>query len=193
MPELTAQHDGIRLCYQRIGDAGAPLLLISGLAADMHYWNDDFCAALVNNGFHVARFDNRDAGRSTRLDGLGAPSRRAARRDPATAPYQLEDMAADAIAVLDALGWASAHIAGHSIGAIIAQRLAIDCPSRAVTHLHQHDTAPRRRPVEREDDVGPVVGCARRVDPKAAARAGRGRRTAGAPAPRDRLARVSAR
>lgn len=130
MPELTAHHNGIRLCYEHTGGAGDPLLLVAGLAADKHYWHDDFCAALVAKGFHVARFDNRDSGQSTHLDGVSAPSRRAARRNRARAPYSLEDMAEDAIAVLDALGWASAHIVGHSMGAMIAQRLAIGWPTR---------------------------------------------------------------
>lgn len=130
MPELTAHHNGIRLCYERIGPGGVPLLLVAGLAADMHYWHDDFCDALVRRGFHVARFDNRDSGRSSHLDGIRAPSRRAARRDPRTAPYRLEDMAADTATVLDALGWASAHVVGHSLGAMIAQTLAVDHPAR---------------------------------------------------------------
>lgn len=130
MRELTAHRDGIRLCYEHIGDAGDPLLLIAGLAADKHYWPDEFCIALVQSRFHVVRFDNRDSGRSTHLDGLGAPSRRAARRDPGKAPYSLEDMAEDAVAVLDELGWASAHIVGHSMGAMIAQTLAINDPTR---------------------------------------------------------------
>lgn len=130
MQELFAHHNGIRLCYERIGSAGDPLLLITGLAADKHYWHDDFCAALVENGFHIARFDNRDSGRSTHLAGARAPSRRTARRDPGAAPYGLEDMAGDAVAVLDALGWASAHIVGHSLGAMVAQTLAIGDPTR---------------------------------------------------------------
>ncbi|MDI3314284.1 MAG: alpha/beta hydrolase [Mycobacterium sp.] len=130
MPELIAHHNGIRLCYEHTGGAGDPLLLIAGLAADKHYWPDGFCDALVHKGFQVARFDNRDSGRSTHLDHLRAPSRRAARRDPAAAPYSLEDMAGDAIAVLDALGWDAVHLVGHSMGAMIAQRLAIGYPAR---------------------------------------------------------------
>jgi pimeloyl-ACP methyl ester carboxylesterase len=129
--ELFVRRNGIHLCYERIGGgAEDPLLLITGLAADMHYWHDDFCAALVDNGFHVARFDNRDSGRSTHLDGSRAPSRRKARRDPGAVPYGLEDMAEDAVAVLDALGWVSAHIVGHSMGAMIAQTLAVGHPAR---------------------------------------------------------------
>lgn len=130
MQELFAHHNGIRICYERIGSAGDLLLLMTGLAADKHYWHDDFCAALVDNGFHVARFDNRDSGRSTHLNGTRAPSRRTARRDPGTAPYRLEDMAEDTVAVLDALGWTSAHIVGHSMGAMIAQTLAVGYPTR---------------------------------------------------------------
>ncbi|MBS4726922.1 alpha/beta hydrolase [Mycobacterium sp. SM1] len=127
---MTAQHDDIRLCCERTGGAGDPLLLITGLAADKHYWHDDFCAALTQNGFQVARFDNRDSGQSTHLDRIRAPSRRAARRDPAAVPYSLADMAEDTIAVLDTLGWEAAHLVGHSMGAMIAQRLAIDYPTR---------------------------------------------------------------
>jgi pimeloyl-ACP methyl ester carboxylesterase len=55
-----------------------PLLLVMGIGADMLYWHDDFCNALVRNGFQVARFDNRDSGQSTHLDWTGAPSRRQA-------------------------------------------------------------------------------------------------------------------
>lgn len=130
MRELTTHHNGIRLCYEHTGGAGDPLLLITGLGADKHFWPDDFCTALVVKGFHVARFDNRDSGWSSHLDGFSAPSRRAARRDPATAPYSLEDMAKDVVAVLDALGWVSAHLVGHSMGAMIAQRVAIGYPAR---------------------------------------------------------------
>lgn len=130
MQELFVQRNGIRLCYERIGSAGDPLLLMAGLAADKHYWHDDFCAALVDKGFHIARFDNRDSGRSTHLDGSKAPSRRTARRNPGTAPYGIEDMAGDAVAVLDALGWGCAHIVGHSLGAMVAQTLAIRMPTR---------------------------------------------------------------
>jgi pimeloyl-ACP methyl ester carboxylesterase len=122
---FTAHHDGIDLAYQRFGSRGDPLLLIMGIGAEMLYWHDDFCNALVERGFRTARFDNRDAGESTHLDWAGTPSWRRARRHPETAPYRLEDMGDDAAAVLDALGWPSAHIVGHSMGGLIAQMLAI--------------------------------------------------------------------
>ena len=74
----------------------------------------------------VVRFDNRDSGESTHLHWAGTPNTRQARRHPETAPYRLEDMADDAVAVLDALGWDSAHVVGHSMGSMIAQTLAIN-------------------------------------------------------------------
>jgi pimeloyl-ACP methyl ester carboxylesterase len=97
-----------------------------GIGADMLYWHDDFCAALVNRGFEVVRFDNRDSGESTHLDWAGTPNTRKVRRHPQTAPYRLEEMADDAVAVLDALAWNSAHVVGHSMGSMIAQTLAIN-------------------------------------------------------------------
>jgi pimeloyl-ACP methyl ester carboxylesterase len=101
-----------------------------GIGAEMLYWHDDFCTALVQQGFQLARFDNRDSGESTRLNWAGTPNCRRVRRAPETAPYRLEDMADDASAVLDALGWPSAHIVGHSMGGMIAQALAIRHPDR---------------------------------------------------------------
>jgi pimeloyl-ACP methyl ester carboxylesterase len=130
METLTAHHNEVDLAYQRFGSDGDPLLLIMGIGADMLYWHHGFCDALVRNGFHVARFDNRDSGQSTHLDRAGTPDRRRVRRHPETAPYRLEDMADDAVAVLDGLGWRSAHIVGHSMGGMIAQTVAIRRPSR---------------------------------------------------------------
>jgi pimeloyl-ACP methyl ester carboxylesterase len=130
MQTLTTHHDGIEIAYQRFDSAGDPLLLIMGIGADMLYWHDDFCTALVRNGFQVVRFDNRDSGESTHLDSAGTPDRRRVRRQPDAAPYRLEDMADDAAAVLDALDWRSAHIVGHSLGGMIAQTLAIRHPER---------------------------------------------------------------
>jgi pimeloyl-ACP methyl ester carboxylesterase len=124
MRTLTADNHGIEIAYQRFESTHDPLLLIMGIGADMLYWHDEFCAALVNRGFDVVRFDNRDTGKSTHLDWAGSPNTRTVRRHPETAPYRLEEMADDAVAVLDALGWNSAHIVGHSMGSMIAQTLA---------------------------------------------------------------------
>jgi pimeloyl-ACP methyl ester carboxylesterase len=99
----------IEIAYETFGSPeGRPLLLIQGGMAPMSGWPDDFCAALVERGFHVARFDNRDAGQSSR----------------ATTRYTLAEMARDGTAVIDALGWAGAHLVGVSLGGMVAQVMA---------------------------------------------------------------------
>lgn len=100
-----------------------------GLGMQMPFWHDDLCAAFADAGFAVARFDNRDVGASTHLS--GTPSLPAVMTVPqAVARYRIADMAADAVAVLDALGWRSAHVLGTSMGGMIAQALAIEHPAR---------------------------------------------------------------
>src|SRR5437016_13849254 len=123
MPRAKA--DGVELEYDSFGDpADPPLLLIMGLGTQMTGWAPEFCELLAARGFHVTRFDNRDTGLSTQLDELPAPDLMAIiGGDPATAPYLLEDMARDAVAVLDALGLQRAHIVGASMGGMIAQEL----------------------------------------------------------------------
>ena len=128
MPQIEA--NGIKLEYETHGDRGAPpVLLIMGLGAQLTRWPEPFYRALVDAGLFVIRFDNRDIGLSTRLDHAGAPALasaalRAALGRHVDAPYQLADMAADAIGLLDALGIRTAHIVGASMGGMIAQILA---------------------------------------------------------------------
>jgi pimeloyl-ACP methyl ester carboxylesterase len=125
---LTTRSADLEIAYERLGDpAGEPLLLIMGVGAQMVGWPDGFCAELGARGFSVVRFDNRDVGLSTHLP--DQPRQR--RRRPA--PYSLSDMAADAVAVLDALGWSAAHVVGASMGGMIAQTLAIEHPDRVLS------------------------------------------------------------
>jgi pimeloyl-ACP methyl ester carboxylesterase len=132
----VAKANGIELCYDSFGDAQAPpLVLIMGLAAQMIAWDDAFCAALADRGFWVVRFDNRDIGLSTRLENLGVPNvpqllQAHFAGQPVSAPYTLSDMAGDVVGLLDALGIASAHVVGASMGGAIAQTLAIEHPQR---------------------------------------------------------------
>src|SRR5215203_2634745 len=73
--ERLAPANGIELCYQEMGDSdGEPLLLVMGLATQMIAWSDEFCALLAERGFRVVRFDNRDIGRSSRIEAKGAPN-----------------------------------------------------------------------------------------------------------------------
>ncbi len=130
----TARNAAVVLAYETFGPPGGePLLLISGTGAQMLIWPGDFCAALAGRGFRVARFDNRDTGLSTHLTGTRAPGWLTVMLRPAVAPYRLQDMAEDALAVMDALGWPDAHVVGASMGGMIAQELAIRHPDRVRT------------------------------------------------------------
>lgn len=129
----SARHGDVTIAYETFGSAGdEPLLLISGTGVQMLIWPEEFCAELVSRGFCVARFDNRDAGLSTHLPAT-APGWLKVMIRPQTAPYRLADMAGDAAAVMDALGWESAHVVGASMGGMIAQQLAISHPARVRT------------------------------------------------------------
>jgi pimeloyl-ACP methyl ester carboxylesterase len=115
-----AVNGDIRICYDVVGDlADPPLLLIAGLGNQLVMWHDEFCLSLVDRGFCIIRFDNRDCGLSTVL------------ADDAV--YGLADMAADAVAVLDELGVERAHVFGQSMGGMIAQVLAIEYPQRVAS------------------------------------------------------------
>ncbi len=129
---MTARNGEVVLAYEQVGPPrGEPLLLVAGLGMQMIFWPDDLLAAFGAAGFTVACFDNRDAGASTHLVELGAPGLAAMLASPrASAPYRIADLAADAVAVLDALGWDSAHVFGTSLGGMVAQALAIAHPDR---------------------------------------------------------------
>ena len=135
-PPRIARANGIELCYEIFGDAGAePMLLIMGLAAQMIHWDDEFCRQLAARGFRVIRFDNRDIGKSSRMTGgkrLGAVELLKLRflKIPVAAPYKLHDMAKDVIGLMDVLGIKSAHVVGASMGGMIAQEIAISFPQR---------------------------------------------------------------
>jgi pimeloyl-ACP methyl ester carboxylesterase len=121
--------NGVELAYETFGDhGGPPVLLIMGLGAQMIGWHDDFCRALAL-GHRVVRFDNRDAGESQWLEGQVDLAACAA-GDTSSAVYTLEDMADDAVGLLEALGIGSAHMVGASMGGMIAQTLAIRHPQR---------------------------------------------------------------
>lgn len=127
-----AKSNGIELEYDTLGDPDDPaLLLIMGLGAQLIDWPQGFCEQLVAAGFHVIRFDNRDAGLSTSLDELGVPDLAAILSGrPAQPPYLLADFAADTAGLLDALDIDRAHVLGASLGGMVAQQLTIDHPQR---------------------------------------------------------------
>ena len=130
---------GIRLCYEEHGAPGDPLvLLVMGLGLDLSWWKDDLVAQLVARGLRVVRFDNRDVGRSTRLEGPGVSALGFLRRR-ATPTYTLEEMGADAAGLVRALEPAGggAHVVGASLGSLIAQAAAIGHPEeiRSLTSI----------------------------------------------------------
>jgi len=123
----------MELRYESFGAASSPaILLIMGLGAQMIRWHVLFCELLVERGFRVIRFDNRDCGLSTHCDGMPLPDiGLALRGDKMPAPpYSLEDMAADGIGLLDALEIERAHVVGASMGGAIAQVIAARHPER---------------------------------------------------------------
>jgi len=148
MPSLNA--NGIRIAFDTAGDPKAvPLLLINGLGLQLGSWPDEFVEGLVDLGFYVIRFDNRDCGLSTKFEHAGNPSLAMAwikskLRLPLKPPYRLEDMADDAIGVLSALGVARAHVVGVSMGGMIAQLMAARHPARVLSLISMMSSSGRR-------------------------------------------------
>ena len=127
----TARSGGVDIYYEDMGDPNDPaVLLIMGLGAQLLLWRKGFCEKLIDQGLRVIRYDNRDVGLSTKLKGQRAPGSWAPNmvrsfigvRSPAV--YTLEDMADDAVALLDHLKIEEAHIVGASMGGMIAQIFA---------------------------------------------------------------------
>ena len=134
----TADINGIEICYQSLGPEEAPTcLLVMGLGAQMLLWPDGLVTELLDRGFRVVRFDNRDAGLSSVTPGdvPDIMAMMAARAEGQTvdAPYTFSDMAADAIGVLDHLGVDQAHVVGASLGGMIVQTMAIEHPDRVAS------------------------------------------------------------
>ena len=129
--EQFARVNGIELCYEDVGDAdGQPMLLVMGLGTQLIHWNPAFVNALVDRGFRVIRYDNRDAGHSSKVD--HPPPGRVAMMFglPRGRAYHLDDMADDAAGLIRALGVESAHVFGVSMGGMIAQVAAYRRPER---------------------------------------------------------------
>jgi pimeloyl-ACP methyl ester carboxylesterase len=144
MSRVTA--NGIQIEYETFGDpSGRPLLLIIGLGGQMIHWDDDLCKDLAKRGHYVIRFDNRDVGLSTKFDEAGVPNLvetfgKIMQGEKIKPPYTLDDMADDAVGLLDALGIRKAHICGMSMGGMIAQTIAIRHLSRVLSLISIYST-----------------------------------------------------
>lgn len=135
MPRVS--RDGIEIEYTAAGDPGDPaLLLVNGLGGQLTAWDDGFVDAFVDRGFRVLRFDNREAGLSSKTDraiDVGAALSELQEGGTPEVPFHLDDMADDVVAVLDAALIDEAHVFGISMGGMIAQSLAIRHPARVAS------------------------------------------------------------
>ena len=134
----TIDVDDIEICYESFGpDDAPPLLLVMGLGAQMTLWPAGLVSELLERGFRVIRFDNRDVGLSSKTDGeppdVVALYAKAVAGEPVEAPYTLSTMAADAVGLLDALGIPAAHVVGASMGGMIVQMMAIEHSDRVLS------------------------------------------------------------
>jgi pimeloyl-ACP methyl ester carboxylesterase len=148
MPRVHA--NGIEIEYESFGRESDPcLLLIMGFGAQLTLWPRAFCEGLASRGFRVIRFDNRDAGKSSRLTEKGVPDvgqllGKMMAGEAVVAPYLLSDMAADAVGLIDALGIQRAHIVGASMGGMIAQLVAAEHPRHTRSVVSIMSTTGRR-------------------------------------------------
>ena len=131
--------NGISITYDTFGSSShSPLLLVMGLGAQMTAWDDEFCAQLAAEDLYVIRYDNRDVGLSSHFDDQGVPDMQQLVADMMAGntpniAYTLDDMAADGMGLLTALGIDQAHICGASLGGMIVQTMAINHPDRVLT------------------------------------------------------------
>lgn len=131
--------NGLQIAWEQAGpEHGEPLLLVMGLGGQLIHWPEALCERLVQQGFRVIRYDNRDAGLSSDGD-RGLPTRipqdwlRSRFGLPAQSNYDLYDLADDALGLLDALGIAHVHLVGASMGGMVAQILAARHPQRVLS------------------------------------------------------------
>ena len=146
MTEQRAQVGPVELVYETIGDPNdAPMLLVMGLGMQLIHWDLGLCELLAERGFFVIRFDNRDAGLSTKIRGPVPNVMRLMAGMPAPVPYLLDDMAGDSLGLLDALGIERAHVVGVSMGGMIGQTMAIRRPERVLSLASMLSTTGDRR------------------------------------------------
>ncbi len=132
MPRMRARTNGIELEYEAFGSPTDPtIVLVMGFSLQMIDWDERFCRDLASRGFRVVRFDNRDVGLSSKIEGGKAPDIGALMTgDASSATYSLDDMAKDTVGLLDALDVPAAHFVGMSMGGMIAQLVAVSAPER---------------------------------------------------------------
>ena len=142
----STRANNIQIAYETFGSPSQPaMLLIAGLGCQLIHWSEKLCQYLADQGYYVIRFDNRDSGLSYHFDEMGVPDipdtlKALLTGNEVTPPYTIEDMAEDAVGLLDALNIQQAHICGMSMGGMIAQALAIMHPSRVLSLISIYST-----------------------------------------------------
>ncbi|MBT0567464.1 alpha/beta fold hydrolase [Williamsia sp. CHRR-6] len=127
-PEKFVHVGDVRLAYQASGrDDDPTVVLIMGIGLDMLWWRDEFCDELIARRLRVVRFDNRDVGRSTIVEGPTPTLTQLLRRSAAPS-YMLEDMGDDTAGLIHHVAPRGAHVVGVSLGSFIAQQAAIRHP-----------------------------------------------------------------
>ena len=148
LEEVAHLPHGIDVCYDTFGDRENPaLLLIMGLGGPLIWWSPELCELLAERGFFVIRYDNRDVGKSTKLDEVSVRRADVVKtfvRTKTPPPYTLSDMASDGMGLLDVLGIERAHVTGVSMGGMIAQTMAIEHPDRVLSLVSIMATTGRR-------------------------------------------------
>jgi pimeloyl-ACP methyl ester carboxylesterase len=139
---------GVEIAYSTFGPSSAPpLLLVMGLGGPSIWWHDELCRDLVDRGFHVIRYDNRDVGWSTPIKDQWVHRRQVVRAfmgRPVPGAYTMADLAEDAFGLLDHLGIEAAHITGVSMGGMIAQTMAVTHPDRVLSLVSIMSSTGRR-------------------------------------------------
>jgi len=162
---------GLHIEYESLGDPTHPaIVLIMGLGMQLTAWPDSFCRALVERGYRVVRFDNRDCGLSGRTPGkkranLMLAMAASALGLPVRTPYTLDDMAGDVAGLMDRLGIAQAHIVGASMGGMITQVLTAKFPQRVLSLTSIMSSSGNRR-VSKPTKPARKVLLSRPADPK---------------------------
>jgi pimeloyl-ACP methyl ester carboxylesterase len=169
--------NGIEIECETVGNKNDPaLLLVMGLGAQLTIWPDALFEGLAKRGFFVIRFDNRDTGLSTDFGAWGVPNiaealGKAMKGEKIEAPYLLNDMAADAVGLLDALGIDKAHMVGASMGGMIVQIVAAQHPERTRSMVSIMSTSGRPGLPPGKPGAGDADGATGRAGARAARQA----------------------
>ena len=157
--ESLARANGVEIAYETFGDsAEETVLLVMGLGVQMLGWDEGFCRMLAGRGFWVVRFDNRDVGHSSKIEGGPRPDLGAVLAgNLSSASYTLDDMGDDCAGLLDALGVDAAHVVGASQGGMIGQAMAIRHRERVRSLVSIMSTTGERGVGQPHQEAIPVV------------------------------------